>query len=55
MSLLVWNGLGNLRTKYQLAELVWVKDPSIVFIAKTWTNKDKLVQVQIQIDFKNML
>ena len=57
MSLLVWNcrGLGNLRTEDQLAELVWAKDPSIVFLAETWTNKDRLVQVQRWIDFKNML
>ena len=57
MSLLVWNcrGLGNLRTEDQLAELVWAKDPSIVFLAETWTDKDRLVQVQRWIDFKDML
>ena len=26
-----------------------------VFSGKTWTNKDKLVQVQRRVDFKNML
>lgn len=57
MNLLVWNchGLGNLRTKDQLAELVWAKNPSVVSLAKTWTDRDRLVQVQRQIDFKNML
>ena len=35
MSLIVWNcrGLENLRTENQLANLVWEKDPSVVFIA----------------------
>ena len=57
MSLLVWNcrELGNLRTEDQLTDFVWAKDPSIVFLAETWTNKDRLVQVQRWIDFKNML
>ena len=57
MFLLVWNcrGFGNLRTKDQLAELVWAKNPSVVFIAETWTDKDRIVQVQRWIDFKNML
>ena len=27
----------------------------IVFLAETWTDKDRLVQVQRRIDFKNML
>ena len=26
-----------------------------MFLAETWTDKDKLAQVQRQIDFKNML
>ena len=57
MFLLVWNcrGFGNLRTKDQLAELVRAKNPSVVFIAETWTDKDRIVQVQRWIDFKNML
>ena len=57
MSLLVWNcrGLGNPLTVDQLAELVRAKNPSVVFIAETWTDKDRIVQVQRWIDFKNML
>ena len=31
------------------------KDPSVVFLAETWTKKDWLVQVQRRINFKNML
>jgi len=55
MSLLVWNywGLGNQHTEDQLADLVWVKDLSVVFIAKTWTNKARLGKVQRRIEFKN--
>ena len=34
---------------------MWAKDPSVVFLAETWTKKDWLVQVQRWIDFKNML
>ena len=57
MSLLVWNcrGLGNPRTEDQLAELVWAKDPAVVFLAETQTDKDRLVQVQRRIEFKNMI
>ena len=56
MSLLVWNclRLGNLRTKDQLADFVWAKDHSVVFLAKTWTDKARLEQVQRRIQFKNL-
>ena len=56
MSLLVWNclRLGNLRTKDQLADFVWAKDHSVVFLAETWTDKARLEQVQRRIQFKNL-
>ena len=56
MSLLVWNcrGLGNLRTEDQLADFVWPKDPSVVFLAETWIDKARLEQVQRSIQFKNL-
>ena len=56
MSLLVWNcrELGNLRTEDQLADFVWAKDHSVVFLAKTWTDKARLEQVQRRIQFKNL-
>ena len=56
MSLLVWNycRLRNLRTEDQLADFAWAKDPSIVFLAETWTNKARLEQVQRRIQFKNL-
>ena len=48
MSCLVWNysGLGNLRTKDELVDLVQAKDPSVVFIAETWVDEARLKQVQ---------
>lgn len=55
MSFLCWNyrGFGNQRTEYQLAELVQAQAPSVVFLAKAWTNKARLELVQRCIDFKN--
>ena len=48
MSLLVWNyrGLRNPLTEDQLADLVWAKDPSVVFIAETWADKARLERVK---------
>jgi len=31
---------------------VWAKDPSIVFLVETWTDKARLEQVQRRIQFK---
>ena len=44
MSLLVWNcrGLGNLVTKKELGEITQAKDPSVMFIAETWVDEDRL-------------
>ena len=33
---------------------MWAKDPSIVFLAETWTDKVRLEQVQRRIQFKNL-
>ena len=54
MSLLYWNcqRLGNQHTKNQLAEMVRVKDPSVVFIAETWTDEDRLKNIQKRLEFK---
>ena len=48
MSLLVWNyrGPGNLRIEDQLVDFVWAKDPFVVFLAETWTDKARPEQVQ---------
>ena len=44
MSCLIWNyhGFGNPRTVNELAELVRVKDPSIVLLAETWVDEVRL-------------
>ena len=56
MSCLVWNyrGLGNPCTVNELASLVRAKDPSVVFIAETWTDEVRLKDVKRKILFDNM-
>ena len=56
MSCLVWNclGLGNPCTENELAEMVWAKDPSVVFLAKIWADKARLKQVLQKIQFENI-
>ncbi|XP_050264146.1 uncharacterized protein LOC126708397 [Quercus robur] len=53
MSLLVWNcrGLGNLRTENELVTLIQAKDPSVVFIAETWTDGARLDRTLSKINF----
>ena len=48
MNCSVWNchGLGNLRTGKELVEIIWAKDPFVVFIAETRTNEARLDRVQ---------
>ena len=55
MSILCWNcrGLGNQRTENQLADMVWAKDPSVVFLAETWTDEARLVFVKERLKMKN--
>ena len=56
MSCLIWNchGLENPCTVNELAELVWVKDPSAVLLAKTWANEARLEEVVRKIQCENM-
>ena len=44
MNLLVLNGhgLGNPCTERELGEIIWAKDPSVMFIAKTWADEARL-------------
>ena len=44
MSLLVWNcrELGNQLTERELGVYTGAKDPSIMFIAETWTEEARL-------------
>jgi len=55
MSLLCWNyhGLGNQRTVNQLEDMMWAKDPSVLFIAKTWTDEARLTRIQNRLDYKH--
>lgn len=55
MSLLVWNcrGLGNVRIGKEIGELVRAKDPSVIFIAETWTDKARLDWIQHYINFEH--
>lgn len=48
MSLLIWKcrGLGNLVIENELGDLTREKDPSIVFIAETWTNEARLNKIK---------
>ena len=48
MSLLCWNyqGLGNRCTENQLAELVWAKDPFVMFLVETWMDEARLIFIQ---------
>ena len=53
MNCLVWNclGLGNLCTGKKLGDIIWAKDPSVVFIAETLADEARLDTMQINIDF----
>ena len=55
MSLLCWNchELGNQHTVNQLADMVWAKDPSILFIAETWMDKVRLTRIQNRLDYRH--
>ena len=53
MNLLVWNcrGLGNLCTEKELGTIIRAKDPSVVFLAETWTDEARLDRVLHNINF----
>ncbi|KAL4605197.1 hypothetical protein ACB092_09G011500 [Castanea dentata] len=53
MNLLVWNcrGLRNLRTEKELVSIIRAKDPSVVFIAETWTDEARLDRTLSYINF----
>ena len=56
MSCLIWicHGLENPRTVIELAELVQVKDPSVVLLAKTRADEARLKEVMRKIQCENM-
>ena len=53
MSCLAWNycGLGNLRVGKELVEIIWAKDPIVVFLAETLTDDARLEFFQRSIGF----
>ena len=55
MSILCWNcwGLRNQQTENQLADMVWAKDPSVVFLAETWIDEARLMFVKEHLKMKN--
>ena len=56
MSLIVWNfcGLKNLCIGKEFEAVIRAKDPSAMFIVKTWADKAKLKEIQRQIEFENL-
>ena len=56
MSFLVWNchELGNLVTEKELGDLIREKDPSVVFMAKTWTDEARLKTIKRRLNFDHM-
>lgn len=53
MNCLVRNccGLGSLCTGKELEDIIWAKDPSVVYIAKTLADEARLDTMQQSIDF----
>ena len=47
MSLLCWNcrGLGNPQTIQELGDLVQVQDLAVVFLAETWLDEARLIEL----------
>ena len=56
MSLLVWNcrGLRNLPTEKELGDLNRAQDPSVLFIAETWTDEARLQKIKRNLQFDHM-
>ena len=57
MNLLCWNyrGLGNLLTGQELEDLIRAKDPSVMFLAKTWLDKARLKDIKVRLNFGGMI
>jgi ribonuclease HI len=50
-----WNcrGLGNQGTVQELAKLVRIKDPSVLFLSETWMDEDRLEGLRCRFNFSN--
>ena len=53
MSLLCWNcrGLGNPLTIQELGDIVRAQDPAIVFLAETWLDEARLLELRNKLRF----
>ena len=53
MSLLCWNypGLGNPQTIQELGDLVRAQDLAVVFLAETWLDEARLIELQNKMGF----
>ena len=56
MSLLLWNcrGLGILPTEKELGDLTRAQDPSVLFLAETWTDEARLQKIKRNLQFDHM-
>ena len=52
----MWNchGLGNQVIERELGDYTQAKDPSVMFIAETWTNEARLKIVKCRLKFYHM-
>ena len=46
-------GLGTPRTVRELGDYIRAKDPTVVFLAETWTDDARLDEVLRNFDFRN--
>ena len=55
MNCLIWNyrGLGNLRTRKELGDMIRAKDPSVLFLAETLGDEARLDIVQRSINYEH--
>lgn len=53
MNPLAWNcpGLRNPHTERELVEIIWAKNPSIMFLTETWANEARLSRTLSTINF----
>lgn len=56
MRWLCWNvrGLGNQRTVHELASIMRVQDPAVVFLAETWADEDRLMKLCDDLHFDDI-
>ena len=47
-------GLGNLPTKKEFGDLTRAQDPSVLFLAETWTDEERLKKIKRNLQFDHM-